>query len=89
MDGNIYDVKIPIMEFNQIQDKATFEEFIRQKILLLLKNETLSVKTLAKKINLDSSEILKHIVSLQGMGLISMEKVENMIPYYVVTMEGH
>ncbi|MHA1268483.1 MAG: hydrogenase iron-sulfur subunit [Candidatus Helarchaeota archaeon] len=87
-EGNVYNKKIPENEFNNIQDQAIFDEFIRHKILILLKNSSMSVNELSEKLKLDANTILGHIVSLRNRGLIVFDKIDGIVPYYVNIMEG-
>lgn len=87
-EGNVYEEKIPLEEFELIQKQAIIDEFYRHKILLLLNKHPMSVVSIAEEINIDSSDVLEHIITLQSRGLITMEKVEEIIPFYTPTMEG-
>jgi len=81
-EGNVYENKFPEERFEEIQEKAIRDEFVRQKIMILLGKEEESVKSIAKQINVDSSEILEHIVVLKMQNKIAMTKVDEITPYY-------
>lgn len=87
-EGNVYEEKIPLDDFEDKQDKAIFDEYIRQKIQILLKTKSNSVKELAKELNVDSSDVLAHIVVLKDRNLITMDRVDGYTPYYVSIGEG-
>lgn len=81
-EGNIYGEKISQEELDEILISAIEDEFLRQQILLKLKNEPLSVKDLSQLLNIDSSVILKHIISLKARNLIDYNKIEGITPFY-------
>lgn len=81
-EGNIYGEKISQEELDEILISAIEDEFLRQQILLKLKNEPLSVKDLSQLLNIDSSVILKHIISLKARNLIDYKKIEGITPFY-------
>ena len=87
-EGNVYEEKIPLADFEDKQDQAILDEYIRQKIQILLKTKSNSVKELAKVLNVDSSDVLAHIVVLKDRGLITMDRVDGYTPYYVSIVEG-
>ena len=81
-DGNVYEKKIPLEEFEAIQDQAICDEFLRQKTYLLLESESLSVKEIAQRLDIEPRQILKHVVTLRQRGMVALEKVEGVTPYY-------
>ncbi len=81
-EGNIYGEKISQEDLDEILISAIEDEFLRQQILLKLKNEPLSVKDLSQLLNIDSSVILKHIISLKARNLIDYDKIEGITPFY-------
>ncbi len=85
-EGNVYGKKIPPEKFNDIQKTAIYDEYIRQKILLLLKNRSMSVRELAIELKIDPSEVLENIVELQSSGLVALDRIENIVPYYISMM---
>ena len=86
-EGNVYDNKLPEEEFETIQNKIIEDEFVRQKILLLIKDEPLSVINLGTRLKIDTSDILKHVVVLKSQGLLTMDKVEGITPFYLSSAE--
>lgn len=84
IDGNIYGNKIDENEFKKMFDKALVDEYEKQRILLKLGGEPRSVIDLSKLLNMETSVILKHIVSLKAANLIEFDRIDEIIPYYVV-----
>ena len=85
--GNVYGEKLSQEEYDDVADEALELELFRNWILMLLKTETLSVKQLAKRVGLDTKDVLGHIVMLNDRGLIQQDGVDGMSPLYVA-MEG-
>ncbi|NVM27679.1 MAG: hydrogenase iron-sulfur subunit [Candidatus Helarchaeota archaeon] len=82
LDHNVYDKKIPLEEFESIQNQAIFDEFIRQKAYLLLQSEPLSVKDLAGRLEIDAYKVLKHVITLRQRGSVALDRIEGVTPYY-------
>lgn len=87
-EGNVYNKKLSSEELESVIDNAIYNEYIRQKILILLQDQALSVKILAEQLNIDSSEILGHIINLKAKGLVDFERWDEITPYYISIMEG-
>ncbi len=81
-DGNVYGEKVIEEEFDNFTDEAILAEFKRNRIVLQLK-EPKSVKEVAKNIDLDSQEVLRHVVILRQRGLVAVDRIDNVTPYYV------
>ncbi|MFX1282413.1 MAG: hydrogenase iron-sulfur subunit [Promethearchaeota archaeon] len=79
---NVYGEVVSKEKFIELLDKAIKDEFERQWILLKLQKEPKSVKDIAKELEIDSSEVLNHIVSLRGQNLVVLEKIEGLSPIY-------
>jgi len=80
--GNIYEKIIPVENYRNILNESLKSELIRSKIYLSLKSEPLSVKELAKRLAIDSSNILKQIVVLRQRGRVALKQIEGVTPYY-------
>ena len=81
--GNVYGEKLSQEEYDEVADEALELELFRNWILMLLKTESLSVKQLAKRVGLDTKDVLDHIVMLNDRGLIQRDGVDGMSPLYV------
>jgi coenzyme F420-reducing hydrogenase delta subunit len=79
---NAYGEKTSQDDFDRIMDSAIRAEYIRNRIYLLVKNEPLSVKEMAKRLDLDPAEVLRHIVIMRRRGLIILDRVEGTSPLY-------
>ena len=86
--GNVYGEVVSKEKFDELLNFTIKDEFERHWILLTLQKEPKSVKGIAKELKIDSSEVLKHIVSLRNQNLIAFEKIEELSPIYVRTGEN-
>jgi len=83
--GNVYGDKLSQEELDTIMGEAVELEYTRNKIKLLLK-EPMSVKELAKRLGIDSKNVLGHIVALRQRGWVDLHEVRDHTPLYK-TME--
>jgi len=81
-EGNVYGDKLDKEKLLDIVYNATKEEFERSMILLLTKNNNMSVKDLSKKMNVPTNRVLEHIVVLRQKNLVSMDHPEGFTPTY-------
>ena len=87
-DGNVYGEEISEDEFNKILDNVMIAEYVRSIIYLLVKDESLSVKELSKRLDLDSQTVLRHIVVMRRKGLVTVDKIEGTTPLYAALEVG-
>ena len=80
---NVYGEVVSKEKFDELLNLAIKDEFERHWILLTLQKEPKSVKGIAKELKIDSSEVLKHIVTLRNQNLVELEKIEELSPIYV------
>ncbi|MBD3212428.1 MAG: hydrogenase iron-sulfur subunit [Candidatus Lokiarchaeota archaeon] len=85
---NVYGEKIPEEEFQEIFEKAIYDEYFRHRILISLKKDPKAVKDLAIEFNITPSEILNHILVLKQRGQVAMDKIVGITPIYLNVMEG-
>ncbi|MGD8505116.1 MAG: hydrogenase iron-sulfur subunit [Candidatus Bathyarchaeota archaeon] len=81
-EGNVYGEEISQEEFDEKMDEALSSEYIRNRIYLLLENKPMSIKHLSKRLGIDNKQVLGHVVILRRRGLISLDRVEGMTPFY-------
>ena len=81
--GNVYGEKLSQEEYDGVADEALALEYYRNWIHMILKTESLSVKGLAKRVGLDTKDVLGHVVMLNDRGLIQRDGVDGMSPLYV------
>jgi len=86
-EGNVYDEVIPEEEFDKVLDQAIYDEYIRNKILLKIKNKSKSVPEIAKEINVEPNRILEHIICLKSRGLVDFDKIIDIYPKFISIKE--
>jgi F420-non-reducing hydrogenase iron-sulfur subunit len=82
---NVYGETMTQEEFDEIIDKAIDHEFKRNKIRLILQDEPMSVKDLSFRMNIDSKEVLEHIVTLRQRGWVDIDTIKERSPVYKAT----
>ena len=81
-EGNVYGEKVIEEEFDKFTDDAIMAEFKRNRIILQL-SKPKSVKEVAKNIGLNAQEVLRHVVVLRQRGIVAVDKIEDVTPYYI------
>jgi len=79
---NAYGEMISREEFDALLDEVVKAEFVRHKILLLAGKKPLSVRDLAKGLNMKPAVVLRHIVNTRRKGMIALDSVEGTTPLY-------
>ena len=79
---NVYGEKVSAEELDALVDEIVKVEFVRQKIHLLTKQKTLSVKELAAIIHMEPALVLRHIVDMRRIGMVALDRVEGTTPFY-------
>jgi coenzyme F420-reducing hydrogenase delta subunit len=79
---NVYGDKISPEEMEKIVETTIESEFIRNSILLLVKESPKSCQQLAKEIGILPHEALNHIIYLRRKNYIDVDKVEERTPLY-------
>ncbi|MBD3354275.1 MAG: hydrogenase iron-sulfur subunit [Candidatus Lokiarchaeota archaeon] len=84
---NVYGEKVSIDEFEELENKAIIDEYNRERISLILKKHPLSVKNLASSLDLDEKSVLDYIVWLRSKGIVDVDKIQGLTPYYISIQE--
>jgi coenzyme F420-reducing hydrogenase delta subunit len=82
-DGNVYNEKIDPEKLDVLINRAIDEEFIRSKILYLIKDQPLSTIQIADKLKVNPDLVLEHIVTLKDRDLLEMKGIEDYAPMYL------
>jgi len=80
--GNVYDEEVDEEDFRKIMEDAVETEFIRQKIRLILADDSSSILQISDKIGLDSQKVLEHIVAMRQMGWVDVKEIDGTTPLY-------
>jgi len=86
--GNVYDKHMDERKLDAIADKALREEFERNFILQATRERALSVKELARELEVPPYEILEQVVALRSKNLIAMEPIVGITPRYKAIVAG-
>jgi len=79
---NVYGEKMPQEEFDVLLDEIVKEEFIRHKFHLLTKTKPLSVRDLAKAVEMKPADVLRQIVDMRRRNMVALDHVEGTTPFY-------
>jgi coenzyme F420-reducing hydrogenase delta subunit len=79
---NVYGEKLSAEEFDALLDEIVTEEFVRHKIHVLTETEPLSVKALADALEMETANVLRHIVNMRRKNMIALDHVEGTTPLY-------
>jgi len=82
-DENAYGVKLPEERFDEILDQAMKEEYERNRVLVALEKDSKSVKDIAIELDLDSSVVLEHVLTLKTRSLVDFEKIIGNTPIFM------
>ncbi len=81
-DKNVFGEKVPQEEFDHLMHQTVEKEFAKRRILLSIREDALSVKEIAQKVEASPREVLRNIVSLERDGLVSVVGIEENSPKY-------
>ncbi len=81
-EGNVYGEKASQEDFDALMGEILDDEHTREKILLMAKDEPLSVKEISKRMDRPSQEIGRQIMWLRHKGKIALHDVEGRSPMY-------
>jgi len=79
---NVYGETISLDKFNEIFDSAIRDEYNRHRILVSLEKESMSVKDLAKELQIDPSIVLEHMVTLKSRGQVDFGELSGITPTF-------
>jgi coenzyme F420-reducing hydrogenase delta subunit len=88
MEGNVYNEKIPQSEMDALIDTAITHELDRCSIIFEIRDKSLSVEELSKRLALPPNKVLQHIVTLRDRGLVTLDRIEEDRPLYIAVEEG-
>jgi len=79
-EGNVYGEVFTPHELERMYAEIVMDECAIQEILLLLKEETLSVPEVAEKVGISPPRALRHLANMRKMGMVALDKVEGRTP---------
>jgi len=82
-ESNVYGEKYPEDQFEQLMDTAIKEEFERHLILVAMEDESKSVKSLAKELDIDPSVVLEHMLVLKKRSQVDFQEIIENTPIFM------
>jgi F420-non-reducing hydrogenase iron-sulfur subunit len=80
--NNAYGEKILQVEFDGLFEEAIEAEFLRHKIHVLTRKNSLPIRALAVATELKPTDVLKHIVAMRRRNMITVDHIEGNTPFY-------
>jgi len=80
--GNVYGEEVTQEEFDRIMGEAVETEYTRNKIMLILTREPMSVKELAHRTREEPRKVLRHVASLRQRGWVDLLELQGNTPIY-------
>jgi len=84
-EGNVYGEKVEEGEIFDLVEENMENEYIRNRILLMLKREPLSVKDVASRLQACPADVLRHVVAMENAGTASLADVQGRSPRYIAS----
>jgi F420-non-reducing hydrogenase iron-sulfur subunit len=82
MDGNVYGEAIEEEKVLDVVEQNAQEEYTKNRILLMLEREPLSVRDVASRLQLCPADVLKYVVMMENAGTVSLADVQERSPRY-------
>jgi F420-non-reducing hydrogenase iron-sulfur subunit len=79
---NAFGEKVSQEEFDQLMCQTIEKEFAKRRILLSIREDALSIREIAQKVEASPREVLRNIVSLEHEGLVFFAGIEGNSPKY-------
>lgn len=81
---NVYDEQMPPEKYQELILESLMDEYKCSKVVLSIKDEPLSVKEMASRINLEPREVLPYITQLKDSGRVVQADIVGRSPRYIV-----
>lgn len=79
---NVFGERVPQEEFDRVMSEAMGKEYLKNRILLSMKDGALTVKEVARRIGVPPREVLRSLIVMEREGLVSVEGIEGQSPKY-------
>lgn len=80
--GNVFGEKVSQEEFNSLMLQAVRREYLKNRILLTVKDEALTPLEIADRVEASPSEVLRSLIALEHEGFVSVVGIEENYPKY-------
>jgi len=87
-DGNVYGEIFTSHEIGRLLDGVIMEEIMLQEILMLVEKEALSIKEIAKRLDISSPHTFQQIQALRRKELVEVSEIRNRSPLYTARDKG-
>ena len=87
-DGNVYGEIFTSHEIGRLLDGVIMEEIMLQEILMLVEKEALSVKEIAKRLDISSPHTFQQIQALRRKELVEVSEIRDRSPLYAARDKG-
>ena len=87
-EENVYGEKISAEKFENLIEDVVKNEYVRHKIIIIIKENGKSVPTIANEIGIKASDVLEHIVVLRARGLVDVAEINEEIPTFISIRGG-
>jgi len=84
-EGNVYGEKVEENEIFDLVEENMENEYTRNRMLLMMKREPLSVKDMADRLQACPADILRHVVAMENAGTASLADVQGRSPRYMAS----
>lgn len=81
-DGNVYGESVRRSELEAIVADAVESEYLRNAILVMAREEELSVPQMAERLNRDPERIMHHVVRLRQRNTLDLARIDGNDPLY-------
>ena len=81
-EGNVFGDKLSQEEFNRLMLESIGKEYLKNRILLSIGDEALTVREMARRVGLTPREVLKNLIVMERDGLVSVARIEGNSPKY-------
>jgi coenzyme F420-reducing hydrogenase delta subunit len=87
-EGNVYGDRMSQEDFDVFMNSVLDHEVVRGRIMVLTKDEAMSVKDIARRMELPGQYIGRHVMWLRQKGKMALARIEDRSPLYVAVGGG-
>jgi F420-non-reducing hydrogenase iron-sulfur subunit len=81
--GNVYDEKLDITEYEELITQSIQNEYIRNYILVSAKSKPRSVKELSNNLNIKPQKVLSQISVLMRKNMLALDELDGTTPMFI------
>ncbi len=84
-EGNVFGESLSQEEFDRVMLESIRKEYEKNRILLALEGEDLTIREMGEKIGLPPRDVLKNLITLERDGLVTVARIDGSSPRYIRT----